>query len=697
MSTLAPVVVFAYRRPEHLRNTLASLTRCEGFEQSPIIVYCDGPREASEVESVMATREIARTMLGERAEYHFSEENLGLARSIIAGVSDAVNRFGSVIVVEDDLELSPAFLTFLNRALTHYAHDENVFQISGYMFDVPELKAERTALFLPFIGSWGWATWKRAWDQFDPLATGWEALCTNQNLRRKFNLDGTYAYATMLVRQMVGQLDSWGVRWYWSVFKAQGLVLFPPISLVSNRGFDGSGTHGRGRLSKLSKSAPVVPSSPIELPELALLDSVLYAHLKKALWRQKRGWIGRVIDQIRWWKARYAYRHRMRSSPATDSLQPDAYRLASHSWIPRIGLWSADTQQLTGQTIVTSRVTALLEPTGVRDFSYHGRGLRSIASWAISTLRLIGYVGRGRVNTLYLVCSRSNAGFIRDLPAYLSRFAGVRVIVHVHGSDIVHLCRRPWVSAWARALLGRCELVVPSAHLLAPLHDLGLRSVHLCENFAEQADAGIEAAVRPAPVPDLKPWRILWNSNVMASKGFFAVAEAVGALASEGLPVRLVALGRPIGDEVMDLHTCREALRRLKGQPWLERPGLVDRPTAMRLLHEADVVCLPSHYSSECQPLALIEAMCAARAVIIADTPALRATLGDYPCEAAAEPTPVAVKAALQRLLHSPPTDDALQAAAARARNRFSAHRFDRDISQLFGLRPLSDSEVAIG
>ena len=302
MSTLAPVVVFAYRRPDHLRNTLTSLMRCDGFGQSPVIVYCDGPRDADEVDAVMATRELARTMLGERAEYHFSEVNLGLSRSVIAGVSDVVERFGRAIVVEDDLVLSPAFLTFMNQALDRCANDENVFQVSGYMFDVPELKGTHSALFLPFTVSWGWATWKRAWDQFDPLATGWEALHTDKSLRRRFNLDGTYDYSTMLVRQMAGMRDSWAVRWYWSVFKAKGLVLFPPVSLVSNTGFDGSGTHGRGLLRTFSKPRPTLSSTDIKLPESVVLDSGLYDHVKEALWWQNGKWIGKVVDTLRWWK-----------------------------------------------------------------------------------------------------------------------------------------------------------------------------------------------------------------------------------------------------------------------------------------------------------------------------------------------------------------------------------------------------------
>lgn len=313
MSTFAPIVVFAYRRPDHLRNMLTSLMRCEGFEQSSVIVYCDGPRDIKETDSVMATRELARSMLGEYAEYHFSEVNLGLSRSVITGVSEVLERFGCAIVVEDDLELSPVFLTFMNQALGRYNDDESVFQVSGYMFDIPELKGTLSALFLPFTVSWGWATWKRAWDKFDPWATGWEALRADKGLRQRFNLDGTYDYATMLLRQMAGMRDSWAVRWYWSVFKENGLVLFPPVSLTHNIGFDGSGTHGRGVLRKFSKAKVDFVSAGFELPESVALDAELYAHVKQALWWQNGKWIGKAVDTLRWWKTIHSIEQRIKT------------------------------------------------------------------------------------------------------------------------------------------------------------------------------------------------------------------------------------------------------------------------------------------------------------------------------------------------------------------------------------------------
>ena len=299
MSQFAPIVIFAYRRPEHLRNTLTSLMGCEGFDESPVIVYCDGARNDDELASVMATREVAQSILGNRAEYRFSDANLGLASSVISGVNETLQKYGRIIVVEDDLQLSPSFLTFMNRALDRYECEEKVFQISGYQFDAPELSELSTAFFLPFTVSWGWATWKRAWDNFDPLASGWDALSRDKALRNRFNLDGAYDYASMLIRQMSGKSDSWAIRWYWSVFRMNGLILFPPVSLVINRGLDGSGSHGRGILREFSGTLSMYSLNFIDLPETIYLSHTLFLSVKKNLTTKNGGRVGFIIDCIR--------------------------------------------------------------------------------------------------------------------------------------------------------------------------------------------------------------------------------------------------------------------------------------------------------------------------------------------------------------------------------------------------------------
>jgi hypothetical protein len=246
MENQAPIAVFIYNRPDHLRQTLTSLVSCDGFAESPIVVFGDGPKENESLSQIEKARNVAREMLGDRADYIFSDKNKGLAHSIIEGISSLTVKFGRVIVIEDDLILTPNFLLFMNSALVFYESDEKVFQVSGHMFNIPSLLNSKEALLLPWTTTWGWATWDKKWSYFDPDAKGWESLLSDQQLRDRFNLNGAYDYTTMLQRQMKGNLDSWGIRWYWSVFKNNGLTVFPPSTLIENKGMDGFGSHGRG-------------------------------------------------------------------------------------------------------------------------------------------------------------------------------------------------------------------------------------------------------------------------------------------------------------------------------------------------------------------------------------------------------------------------------------------------------------------
>lgn len=168
--------------------------------------------------------------------------NMGLAASIIDGVTRLSAEHGQVIVLEDDLVTSPHFLSYMNDGLTRYEKDERVMQIAGYMFLV-KLAIEDDALFLPFISSWGWATWQRAWRHFDPHAKNYQRLVNDVGLQRQFDLSSHYKYFKMLRAQQRGKIDSWAIRWYLSVFFCKGLVLYPRKTLVHNLGVDGSGVN----------------------------------------------------------------------------------------------------------------------------------------------------------------------------------------------------------------------------------------------------------------------------------------------------------------------------------------------------------------------------------------------------------------------------------------------------------------------
>jgi hypothetical protein len=266
---LAPVALFIYRRPEHTRRTLTALSACTELASSPLYVFCDGAKAPDAVTSVREARAVARQLAPKSAIFVEHERNQGLARSIIAGTTELTERFGKVIVVEDDLEVAPSFLRFMNAGLERYARDEEVMQVSGYQFPLDPPLSERS-LFLGFPTSWGWATWARAWRHFDASASQHRALDDDPELRRRFDLDGSYPYYAMLQRQLRGKIDSWAIRWHLSVFMRRGLVLYPGRSLVRNTGFDGSGTHGARGTGFADRSVSDRADEDWQFPPVAL-------------------------------------------------------------------------------------------------------------------------------------------------------------------------------------------------------------------------------------------------------------------------------------------------------------------------------------------------------------------------------------------------------------------------------------------
>jgi GT2 family glycosyltransferase len=242
-ANLAPIALFVYNRPVHARQTVEALQKNELAGESDLFIFSDAPKKPEAAAAVGEVRKYIKSISGFKSVIIVERDrNFGLANSVIDGVTRLCDEYGRAIVLEDDLLTSPYFLRFMNEALDRYQNNVQVMQISGHMFPA-DIPAQTDAVFLPMTTSWGWATWQRAWQGFDPAAAGYETLKRDRTLRRRFNLDGSYNYFGMLEQQLRGEIDSWAIRWYLTVFLRGGLTLFPKKSLVENMGFDGSGTH----------------------------------------------------------------------------------------------------------------------------------------------------------------------------------------------------------------------------------------------------------------------------------------------------------------------------------------------------------------------------------------------------------------------------------------------------------------------
>lgn len=238
----APVALFAYRRPEHLRRTLASLAACPEAPDTALVAFCDGAKGPDDTDDVAAVRRLLHEVGGfGSVSVVERDRNVGLAANVIDGVTSVLRDSPTVIVLEDDMVVSPDFLAYMNAGLALYAGDEQVVSIHGYVY--PTRDALPDTFFLRGADCWGWATWRRGWAVFDPDGAALLARVEAAGLQRDFDLDGAFPYTAMLRDQVEGRTDSWAVRWYASAFLADKLTLYPGRSLVLNIGLDGTGTN----------------------------------------------------------------------------------------------------------------------------------------------------------------------------------------------------------------------------------------------------------------------------------------------------------------------------------------------------------------------------------------------------------------------------------------------------------------------
>ncbi|NSL85504.1 glycosyltransferase [Chitinophaga solisilvae] len=245
MGTLAPIIFMAYKRPEVARQALESLAANPEAAESELYVFADGPKaDATEadLENIAATRAVIRSR-NWCGKVHIAErvQNMGLANSVIAAVTDVVAKHGKVIVMEDDLVLAPFFLKYMNEALDMYEDEPLVASIHGYIYPVKEKLPD--TFFIRGADCWGWATWSRAWKQFEPDGKKLYDSIRLKGESSAFNFGDTFDYMKMLRKQIAGKNDSWAIRWNASAFLKNMVTLYPGTSLVQNIGAVSDATH----------------------------------------------------------------------------------------------------------------------------------------------------------------------------------------------------------------------------------------------------------------------------------------------------------------------------------------------------------------------------------------------------------------------------------------------------------------------
>jgi hypothetical protein len=293
----APIALFAYRRRDHLDATVQSLLRNEEAARTALTIFCDGAKGEQDRADVAAVRAYAAQVTGFASlEVVERPRNFGLAASIIDGVTTMLARHTCVIVVEDDLLVSPHFLAYMNDGLERYADDTRVASIHAYIYPLAQPVPE--TFFLRGADCWGWATWRRAWQHFNPDGTALLAQLQARGLTRDFDYGGTASFTEMLANQIAGHNNSWAIRWHAACFLDGLLTLYPGRSLVHNIGNDGSGTHRSDDAA--GKFGREVAATRIAVGPIAVEESIEAREAVAAYFRHARpGAVQRGMSKLK--------------------------------------------------------------------------------------------------------------------------------------------------------------------------------------------------------------------------------------------------------------------------------------------------------------------------------------------------------------------------------------------------------------
>ncbi len=256
MPLTTPVALIIFNRPDLTEIVFAAIRQARPQQ---LLVIADGPRSPSEAEVCRQTRAIIDRVDWDCQVFtNFSETNLGCDPRVVSGLDWVFSLVESAIVLEDDCCPHPSFFTFCELLLDKYRDEERVMHIAGTNL-VPDEALAASFKFSRLVPIWGWATWRRAWQQYDMEMSAWPEYKQTPDI----NYFRTQAnnISKIFEANYTDITDNWDAQWAFSCIVKRGLTIIPKTNLIDNLGFRADATHTKG-----PSHLCLVPVKGIEVP-----------------------------------------------------------------------------------------------------------------------------------------------------------------------------------------------------------------------------------------------------------------------------------------------------------------------------------------------------------------------------------------------------------------------------------------------
>lgn len=266
-----PVALLVFNRPALTRNVFRVISQ---VKPKQLLVVADGPRSSEEATKCAATRAVV-----EQVDWdcdvltNYSDVNLGCKRRVSSGLDWVFDQCEEAIILEDDCLPDATFFPYCEELLSTYRDVQSMMHIGGANFQFGIKRDQASYYFSRFAHVWGWASWRRAWRNYDVSMDEWPTLRAEGWLRSLWEDPRAVTYWTNVFDAVhAGRIDTWDYQWLFAVWKNNGLAAVPQVNLVSNLGFGPGATHTIDTNSSFSRMAVKPMRPPLRHPAKIAVD-----------------------------------------------------------------------------------------------------------------------------------------------------------------------------------------------------------------------------------------------------------------------------------------------------------------------------------------------------------------------------------------------------------------------------------------
>jgi len=236
-----PIVIIVYNRPFQTKKLLKKL---EDVKPKNLIIISDGPKKNSlDIKKNLEVRKITKKINWScKKIYINSKHNLGLKKRIYTGLNFVFKKFDQAIILEDDCLPNDSFFYFCNKLLKVYKKNKKICSISGNNFN--DTRINDSFYFSKYSSIWGWATWKRSWEQFDINIKFWPKYKKSKKWKEDCpDIVERIFWEKIFNKVYKKQINSWAYPYLLNNFYLNRLTIVPKYNLVKNIGFGRNATN----------------------------------------------------------------------------------------------------------------------------------------------------------------------------------------------------------------------------------------------------------------------------------------------------------------------------------------------------------------------------------------------------------------------------------------------------------------------